>query len=122
MNEGRSGGRSDGTLPRRVIHRACEEVRPHVAGAESGETLEGLKERVRVGNDLKEVIEAFSSIDKSPFASTQFLQEVYSKHRAGAAKVGFPSFVSAFEVTGTRVLQLQRTSGRSRINDGWGLS
>lgn len=53
----------DGTLPRRAIHRAFEDVRPYVAGAESGETIEGFKERVRVGRDLKEVIEAFSSID-----------------------------------------------------------
>lgn len=46
----------DGTLPRRAIPRAFEDVRPHVAGTESGETIEGLKDRVRVGKDLKEVI------------------------------------------------------------------
>lgn len=46
----------DGTFPRRAIHRAFEDVRPHVAGAESGEAIEGLKDRVRVGKDLKEVI------------------------------------------------------------------
>ena len=54
---------SGGALPRRVIHRAFEEVRPHVAKAESGETLEHLKERVRAGQDLKEAIEGFSSIN-----------------------------------------------------------
>ena len=41
---------------RRAIHRVFEDVRPHVAGTESGETIEGLKDRVRVGKDLKEVI------------------------------------------------------------------
>ncbi|WP_330448727.1 hypothetical protein FLP41_17005 [Paracoccus marcusii] len=61
----------DGTLPRRAIYRAFKDMRPHVTGAESDETLEGLKERVRIGRDLKEVIEAFSSVDTSPFASTQ---------------------------------------------------
>jgi hypothetical protein len=62
---------SEGTLPRRAVHRAFEEMRPHVAAAERGETLDGLKERVRVGKDLKEAIEAFSNINLGPFDSPQ---------------------------------------------------
>ena len=58
-------------MPRRATHRAFDEVRPHVAAAESGETLENLKERVRAGKDLKQAIEAFSNIDLGPFDSTQ---------------------------------------------------
>ncbi|WP_289043194.1 DEAD/DEAH box helicase [uncultured Aliiroseovarius sp.] len=62
---------SGGALPRRATHRAFDEVRPHVAAAESGETLENLKERVRAGKELKQAIEAFSNIDLGPFDSTQ---------------------------------------------------
>lgn len=62
---------SGGVLPRRATHRAFDEVRPHVAAAESGETLENLKERVRAGKELKQAIEAFSNIDLGPFDSTQ---------------------------------------------------
>lgn len=62
---------SEGTLPRRAIHRAFEELRPHVAAAENGETLEGLRERIRAGKDIKEAIEAFSNINLGPFDSTQ---------------------------------------------------
>lgn len=56
-------------LPRRATHRAFEEVRPHVAAAASGETLESLRERVRAGKELKEAIEAFSNINLGPFDS-----------------------------------------------------
>ncbi|TDL79625.1 DEAD/DEAH box helicase [Palleronia sediminis] len=59
-----------GALPRRATHRAFEEVRPHVAEAESVETLENLKERVRAGKNLKEAVEAFSSIDTGSFDGT----------------------------------------------------
>lgn len=58
-------------MPRRATHRAFDEVRPHVAAAKSGETLENLKERVRAGKDLKKAIEAFSNIDPGPFDSNQ---------------------------------------------------
>lgn len=60
-----------GALPRRAVHRAFEEIRLYVAEAESRETIEGLKERVRAARDLKEAIEAFSGIDSGPFDATQ---------------------------------------------------
>jgi len=63
---------SEGALPRRAIHRAFVEVRPHVAAAEIVETLESLKKRVRAGKNLKEAIESFSNINISPSDSTQF--------------------------------------------------
>lgn len=59
-----------GALPRRATHRAFEKVRPHVAEAESGETLENLKERVRAWKDLKEAVETFSNIDMGSFDGT----------------------------------------------------
>ncbi len=60
---------SVGGLPRSATHRAFEEVRPHVAASESGETLEKLKEGVRAGKNLKEAVEAFSNIDLGRFGN-----------------------------------------------------
>ena len=59
-----------GSLSRRVTHRAFEELRMHIAPAESGETLEHLKDRVRTANSLNQMREAFSDLDTGSFDGT----------------------------------------------------
>jgi hypothetical protein len=59
-----------GALNRRAVHRAFEEIRPHVAEGESGETIEHLRERIRAAKELKEAIDAFSEIDSVPPGAT----------------------------------------------------
>lgn len=60
---------AESALPRRITHRAFEEVRPHITAAESDETLEHLKERVRAAKDLKKALQAFSINETGPLDS-----------------------------------------------------
>jgi superfamily II DNA/RNA helicase len=60
-----------GALPRRAIHRAFEELRPHVTTAENDETLEHLKARVRAAKDLRETLEVFSNLNTGSLDGTE---------------------------------------------------
>ncbi|PTE14891.1 hypothetical protein C5F46_14440, partial [Phaeovulum veldkampii DSM 11550] len=94
---------SGGALPRRATHRAFEGVRPHVAAAESGETLENLKERVRAGREGPQtgnrgVLEYWPGSVRQP----TFVTARHRERRAGAANDRFPPLAKATQLRRVR--------------------